>query len=77
MSVTTVPYLTTGEVASLLGVQAWQVARLFELGILPEPPRSGGRRVIDRTTVPDVVKSLEARGWLPKKEARWTNEDHV
>jgi hypothetical protein len=57
--------LTTGELAETLGVQAWRVARLFELGILPDPPRVAGRRMIPKSMVPQVVDALRARGWLP------------
>ena len=40
------PYLSLGELGDLLGVQSWRIARLFELGILAEPPRIGRRRLI-------------------------------
>jgi hypothetical protein len=68
MLTTTVPFHTTGELASVLGVQGWQVARLFESGELPEPARLAGRRVIPRAMIPEVVKALERHGWLPVAE---------
>jgi len=58
------PFLTTGELGDMLGVQAWRVARLFELGVLPDPPRIAGRRMIPKSMVPAVVDALRARGWL-------------
>jgi hypothetical protein len=58
------PYATTGELGDALGVQSWRIARLFELGVLPEPQRIGGRRLIPRSAIPAVVDALRARGWL-------------
>ena len=63
---TSVPYLSLGELADLLSVQSWRIARLFELGILQEPQRVSGRRLIPKTMVPQVVDSLKSRGWLPE-----------
>lgn len=59
---------TTGELGDLLGVQAWRIARVFELGIVPEPQRVGGRRLIPAESLPAVVAALEARGWLKPME---------
>jgi predicted site-specific integrase-resolvase len=69
MSVT-FPFSTTGELAEELGVQGWRIARLFELGLLPEPPRCGGRRVIPEEMVPDIVALLEKKGVAPKGKER-------
>jgi hypothetical protein len=63
MSATTIPHFTTGELGDFLGVQAWRIARLFELGILVEPPRVGGRRLIPQSMIPDIVDALRTRGW--------------
>ena len=68
LSTNSVPYLSLGELADLLSVQSWRIARLFELGILPEPQRKSGRRLIPKTMVPRIVASLEERGWLPSEE---------
>ena len=54
----------TGEVADAIGVQSWRIARLFQLGILPEPPRMSGRRVIAESDIPTIIEALVARGWL-------------
>lgn len=61
-------YLTTGEGADALGVQTWRVARLFQLKIVKEPPRIGGRRLIPKTIVPDIVDGLRERGWLEEPD---------
>lgn len=58
--------LSTGDVADLLSVQSWRVARIFELGVLPEPGRISGRRMIPKEMVPAVVEALRLRGWFPK-----------
>ena len=56
-----------GELADALGVQSWRIARLFELGILDEPPRISNRRVIPKSLIPAIVDALRSRGWLPEK----------
>jgi hypothetical protein len=60
------PYLSLGELADLLSVQSWRIARLFELHVVPEPERVAGRRMIPKAMVPEVAEALRARGWLPK-----------
>ena len=57
-------HLTTREVAELLGVSVWRVQRLFELGVLPEPPRFAGRRIVSSKMLPDIVDGLRSRDWL-------------
>jgi len=64
----TPPYLSLGELGDLLSVQSWRIARLFELGVIPEPPRVGGRRLIPKTLVPQVVDALRERDWLPRHD---------
>ena len=56
--------LTTRELADFLGIEAWRIRRLFELGCLDEPPRFAGRRAIPRAWIPEVVDALRSRGWL-------------
>lgn len=55
---------TTRELAELLGVESWRVRRLFELGVVPEPPRFAGKRHIPRAMVAQVAIALRDRGWL-------------
>ena len=64
MSTTTLPYVSIGDLADTLSVQSWRIARLFELGILPEPPRIGRRRMIPKSMIPQIVDALRSRGWL-------------
>ena len=59
------PFCSLGQLAGLLGVPSWRVARLFELRILPEVPRLGRQRAIPRTWIPQVIDALRARGWYP------------
>jgi hypothetical protein len=56
-------YTTVGELADQLGVQSWRIARLFEQGDLPEPPRLSRRQLIPRSLVPRIVAALRQRGW--------------
>ena len=69
MPQTVSPFVSIGEVAEMLNIQSWRVARLFELGLLPEPPRSSGRRMIPKSMLPQIVDALRARGWLREDEA--------
>jgi hypothetical protein len=64
----TLPYVTTGELGDALGVQSWRIARLFELGVLPEPQRIARRRLIPRSAIPTIVDALRARGWFSVQE---------
>ncbi|MEM8495918.1 MAG: hypothetical protein AAF663_11090, partial [Planctomycetota bacterium] len=57
------PHYTTRELADLLGTDAWRVRRLFELGVLPEPPRCGQARAIPREMIGEVAAALRDRGW--------------
>ena len=62
------PYMSTGELGELLGIQAWRIARLFELGVVAEPVRVAGRRTIPAALVPEIVDALRARNWLPSEQ---------
>jgi hypothetical protein len=65
-------YRTTREIADLVGVEEWQVRRLFEAGVLPEPGRFGGKRAIPRKNVPVIVDALRERGYLRHPQAEIT-----
>jgi hypothetical protein len=68
MQATSPTHYTSGELGDVLGIQAWRISRLFELGIVNEPPRVGGRRLIPRTMVPDIILALRGKNWLPTSE---------
>jgi hypothetical protein len=57
-------FKSTGDVAKLLGVQVWQVARLFELGVVSDCPRIAGRRIIPDSQIAEIAIALRDRGWL-------------
>ena len=58
-------YLTTADVAKMLNVTDWRVRRVYELGLLPDPPRFAGKRAIPSKTLPALIDALRSRGWLP------------
>jgi hypothetical protein len=65
-------HFSIGDVGDGLQVQCWRIARLFELGLLPEPPRVGGRRLIPVTMIPDIVALLRDRGCKVEYEpSKW------
>lgn len=57
--------LTTRQVADIFGVAPWRIRRLYELNVLSEPPRFGGRRVVSRCDLPHILDALRERKWLP------------
>ena len=61
---------STGELGDELGCQSWKIARVFALGLVDEPPRVAGRRMIPRPMVPQIILALEDRGWLPSRPER-------
>ena len=64
---TQLEFTTIGEIAEAIGAQSWRIARLFELGLLPEPPRLSGRRIIEKSQIPAIENALRVRGWLRDK----------
>jgi len=63
----TVPYITLGSLAKRYpGLQVWQIRRLYERGILPEPPRVAGLRIIPLEDVPTTVAALKSAGYLSR-----------
>jgi hypothetical protein len=56
--------LTIGQVGDELKVQSWKVRRLYERGLLPEPPRLGRNRWIARSSLSAVREALLAHGYL-------------
>jgi hypothetical protein len=50
--------LTTGQTAAALGVQRRRIIRLFTRGLLAEPPRVAGARLIKRDELPLVAQAL-------------------
>lgn len=54
--------------AQLLGVEFWQIQRIFELGLLPQPARFGNVRVVTKSQLPEIRAALIKRGYLPAEE---------
>lgn len=73
MPTQTSEFTSIGELGDVLGVQCWRIARLFELGILSEPPRLSNRRLIPKSLIPAIVDALRDRGWLPKANEEQTS----
>jgi hypothetical protein len=62
-------FFSTQDVARLLGVQRWQIQRIYENGVLPEPQRFAGKRMISGTDLPPLIDALRTRGFLPDATA--------
>jgi DNA-binding transcriptional MerR regulator len=58
--------LTIGQIAKRFGCPPWAVRRLFERGLLPEPPRVGAYRVVAPEKLPQVETALREAGYLPE-----------
>lgn len=56
--------LPLGPVAAKFGVPVWKLRRLFERGLLPEPPRVGAWRVIRAEQLDQVEAALRAAGYV-------------
>lgn len=57
-------FATLGEVAVYFGLKVWQIRRLFERRLLPEPPRFGQNRMVKRSQFPAVEAALRKGGYL-------------
>jgi hypothetical protein len=62
-------YITLGAVARHFGLADYQVRRLYERKILPDPPRAGLYRLIDPADLPVIEAALRKAGVLPKSPA--------
>lgn len=56
--------LLLGEAADRLGVEVWQLRRLFERGLLPAARRIGPFRVLAARDLPRIKKALCGAGYL-------------
>jgi hypothetical protein len=70
MQTESIDFISLGDLAQDLGVQSWRIARLFELGLIPEPPRLSRRRIIPKADIPAIVEALRCRHWLPADGGR-------
>lgn len=57
---------TVGTLAERFGVRPWQVRRLVERGLLPEPPRVGAYRIFTTKDLPRIEAALRKAGYLPE-----------
>jgi hypothetical protein len=62
------PGRTLGDIARHHDRPVWMVRRVFERGLLPEPARIGGYRVVPLTDVPLVEAAMRRAGYLPAAE---------
>ena len=60
------PFLSLGEVADLLSVQSWRIARLFELQVLPEPRHHRWPAPDPQGDDPEIIDAVIPHGWLPE-----------
>lgn len=61
--------MTLGDVARKYGLQTWQVRRLYERRILPEPSRVGSSRAVPETDLPVIEAKLIEYGYLKPEVA--------
>jgi hypothetical protein len=59
--------LSTGEAAKAISIDTWQLARLFERGLVEEPPRFGRYRTIPVGLLPKLRAAAIAAGYLPRE----------
>jgi hypothetical protein len=56
--------LTTGEVAKRLGLDAWQVTRLIDRGLIAPPPKFGRYYVFSPGDLPQLRAAAVGAGYL-------------
>jgi hypothetical protein len=61
--------LTLGDVAQRLGCQLWQVARVIDRGLFPQPARVGCYRVLSLDDLPAMRAALIKAGFLKEGES--------
>jgi hypothetical protein len=64
-----VKFLTLRQAAKTIGVQLWQLQRIYEVNLLEEPMRVGNLRVVTETDFPQIRQALVQRGYLPPNAA--------
>ena len=67
-------FLTSGQVANRFGCKIYHVHRIFDMGMLPQPPRVGKQRVIDPELLPLIRESLLKAGYRVHDEAAKAEE---
>jgi hypothetical protein len=60
-------YYTLGDIARRHGCFVWQLRKLFERKLLPEPTRIGIYRVVAEEDLPAVEKALKDAGYIPSE----------
>lgn len=55
---------TLGDLARRYNLPLWAIRRVFERGLVPEPPRVGPFRVVAEADVPAVEAALRTAGYL-------------
>lgn len=56
---------TLGDLSRRFNCPLWAVRRVFERGLVAEPPRVGAFRVVADEDVPAVEAALRSAGYLP------------
>ena len=57
-------WLTTGQMAKRLGIDSWQVSRLYQRGLVEEPARLGRFRLIPAADLDKLRRAALAAGYL-------------
>jgi hypothetical protein len=58
--------MDTRDAARVLGVEPWQVARLYQKGLVDEPPRVGNSRVLTPQDLPALRTAFQEAGYLKR-----------
>lgn len=63
-------WFTLGDIAERFKIPTWRVRRLFERGLLAEPPRAGSYRIVHESDLPRIERALRAAGYLTAPEGQ-------
>jgi hypothetical protein len=58
-----------GAAAKAIGIDGWQLARLFQRHLVPEPRRFGRYRVIDPADLPQLREAAAKAGYFTEAAA--------
>jgi len=62
--------LTLGDLARHFGIPLWKIQRIYQRGLLAQPRRIGGYRIVNARDLPVIAAALRTAGYLAKRKTR-------
>jgi hypothetical protein len=61
-------YLTISEASLSIGIEPWQLRRLYNRQLVPEPARYGNNRVVKPDDLPGLRRAAKSVGYLKEND---------